>query len=80
MPQGVHRYLEQAGIQLHSSWTFDVPERFDDPRELYKRLAWAFDEPHAESSALQAIEQIWSRDPRPALRHRRFLWKAEIAA
>src|SRR6185503_8691308 len=34
--------LELGGLELHSAWTYDVPEFFDDPHELYTRLAWGY--------------------------------------
>src|SRR5262245_38497957 len=40
MPATVLDRLAAARIPVHSAWTFDVPETFTDPRELYARLAW----------------------------------------
>jgi hypothetical protein len=77
--------LAKSGLYLHSWWTFDVPEVFTEPEELYTRLTWghtanevpSFTEvaPHlaqvfAEHSSAQGV----------TLRHRRHLWKAIVPA
>ena len=42
MLNSVKYNLALGGLELHSAWTYNVPEFFDDPRELYKRLAWGY--------------------------------------
>jgi 23S rRNA (guanine745-N1)-methyltransferase len=83
MPGHVHERLDQAGIPLHSAWTFDVPELFEDPEELYKRLAW--DRKRADVPPYEAVRDALTRlFDRHAhghgltLRQRRFLWKATV--
>ena len=79
MPTAVHDRLASAGIDLHSAWCFDVPERFNDPFELYKRLAWerrAPVPPFTEVS--EQFATLFERHDGAgvSIRQRRFLWKA----
>lgn len=75
--------LGKNGIQIHSWWTFDVPEYFTSPEELYVRLTWGHtaDEvpPYAEVAPHLAEIFAQQRDTQGViLRHRRHLWKAVI--
>lgn len=79
MPNAVHERLASAGIDVHSSWFFNVPERFDDPFELYKRLAWERRAPAPPFS--EVSEQFATLFERRggagvSMQQRRFLWKA----
>ncbi|MBV7329207.1 class I SAM-dependent methyltransferase [Chloroflexi bacterium TSY] len=38
----IEERLEEAGLTLHSWWSFDVPEVFSDPEQLYVWLAWGY--------------------------------------
>ncbi len=79
----VEARLGAAGLRLHSWWSFDAPELFDDPRELYVWRAWGFAEgevpPYAEVAPL--LEQIFRQYAGPdglEIRHRRHIWKAVV--
>lgn len=81
--QSVENRLHQAGLLLHSGWGFDVPEIFEDPRELYSMITWGL--PQSEIPAFEEIEYkfkaIFERFAEPkgiVLRHCRYLWKAEV--
>jgi len=76
--------LAKSGVPLDSWWSFDVPEYFMEPKELYTMLAWGhiasekppFDEVEA---VLTAIFQKHGGPQGLALRHRRYLWKAVVS-
>jgi SAM-dependent methyltransferase len=83
MLNSVKYRLKLGGLELHSAWTYDVPEYFPDPKELYKRLAWGyilgevplwekvapiFSEIYAQFAGLEGL----------VLRHTRLLWKAIV--
>ncbi|MBR7621312.1 class I SAM-dependent methyltransferase [Phenylobacterium sp. 20VBR1] len=78
--------LAQAGLALHSSWAFDVPEYFTDARQLYAYLAW--NQFHGLGlraqpleSALPALEAVMERHAGPEgldVRRRRYLWSSRI--
>lgn len=85
MPETVYERLEEANIALHSAWTFDVPELFTDPEQLYKHLAWrlAWDRKHLDTvpyaSVRDSFMRLFERHARGrgvSLRQRRFLWMA----
>ena len=76
--------LNHNGVQLHSWWSFDVPEYFATPEQFYTRLVWGNtpDEkpPYAEvASDLAALFATHGTAEGLALRHRRHLWKAIVA-
>ena len=81
MPMVIHERLASAGLELHSSWLFDVPERFLEPAELYARLAR---ERRAAVPAFQEVLDVISeifdqhRDTGVSIRQRRYLWKATV--
>lgn len=78
--------LAEAGIALHSGWTYDVPELFTDPRELHTYLAW--NQFHGLGltaqpleSALPALEKVMAKHAGPEgldVRRRRYLWCAQV--
>lgn len=81
--QSIENRLHQSNLTLHSGWSFDVPEVFDDPRELFKMLSWGL--PAQEIPAFEDLETringIYERYAEPqgiVLRHCRFLWKAVV--
>lgn len=83
MLNSVKQRLSLGGLELHSAWTFDVPEFFDEPQQLYRRLAWGYipAEVPAWEETRATIEQIFSDYARAqglALRHTRLLWMAVV--
>jgi hypothetical protein len=83
MRGAVERWLAIGRLSLHSCWTYDVPEQFDDPEQLYIFLSWGFapEEVPTFAEVQETLEGIFSRYARSdglALRHRRFLWKAVV--
>jgi 23S rRNA (guanine745-N1)-methyltransferase len=75
--------LAKSGIPLHSWWSFDVPEYFTEPEQLYIILTWghaAGEKPPYEEVApqLATIFADYSTPDGLALRHRRYLWKAIV--
>jgi SAM-dependent methyltransferase len=81
--QSVENRLHQAGLTLHSGWSFDVPEVFPDRRELYKMITWGL--PTSEIPAFEdldykfdAIYEKYAELDGIVLRHCRFLWQARI--
>ena len=75
--------LNKGGVALHSWWSFDVPEYFDAPEQLYTRLTWgntpdekpSYDDVASDLATLFAAH---STHEGLALRHRRHLWKAVV--
>lgn len=81
--ESVERRLALAGLALHSAWSFDVPEYFDTPRDLYTRLSWgsADDEVPsftAVSPLLGRIFADYAGADGLALPHGRFMWQAVV--
>lgn len=81
--QSVENRLHQAGLTLHSGWSFDVPEVFADRRELYKMITWGL--PRSEIPTFEDLDYkfdaIYDKYAEPdgiVLRHCRFLWQAKI--
>lgn len=76
--------LARSGLNVHSWWSFDVPESFDDPEQLYIRLTWGNtpDEKPAYADVAPALESLFTRHATTdglTLRHRRHLWKAVVS-
>ena len=69
-------------LELHSAWTYDVPEFFNDPRELYQRLTWGHipEEIPSWNNVKSIFEQIFSdyasQPDGLVMRHTRLLWMA----
>lgn len=83
MRTAVDRQLVAAGLRMHSCWTFDVPEQFEDAEQLYVRLTFGRspDETPAYGEVREQLEGIFERhdaNEELVLRHRRFLWKAVV--
>ncbi len=81
--QSVENRLHQAGLTLHSGWSFDVPEIFADPAELYRMVTWGL--PEAEIPTFEDIKykfdsiyEKYAEADGIVLRHCRFLWQAKI--
>ena len=75
------RPLSQGGLELHSAWTFDVPERFTEPLQLYVWLSWghAPDKVPSWAEVEPAINEIFQKHGQAGgivLRFRRLLWQA----
>lgn len=84
MLNSVKYRLRMGGLELHSAWTFDVPEFFDQPRQLYNRLAWGYipGEIPKWLEVRDIIEQIfkdyaWSQHGL-VMRHTRLLWMSVV--
>ena len=76
--------LALGGLELHSCWSFDVPELFPDPREFYIFLSWGFlpGEVPAYSEVQADLESLFARQAGSdglVLRRGRFLWKAIVS-
>ena len=81
--RSVERRLSLGRLELHSCWTFDVPETFSDVEQFYLFLTWGYaaDETAAFSDVWSELEGIFAKHARRdglVVRHRRFLWKALI--
>ncbi len=83
MPEIIRHRLREANLTLHSCWTFDVPEYFATPHQLYLRLSWGYtpDEVTSWAESEPVIERIFREHGTAdglALRFRRFLWQAIV--
>lgn len=83
MLNSVKYRLNLGGLELHSAWTYDVPEFFDDPHELYKRLTWGYlsQEVPPWDAVRSVIEHIFADfawEDGLCLRHTRLLWMAFV--
>lgn len=81
--QSVENRLHQAGLMLHSGWSFDVPEVFEDPFELYRMVTWGLpddDTPEYEDIKykIDGIYDTFAEASGIVLRHCRYLWQAQI--
>ncbi|NKB66068.1 MAG: methyltransferase domain-containing protein [Candidatus Latescibacteria bacterium] len=83
MLEPVQKALEDAGIEMHSYWTFDVPALVDHPKKYYEILSFGkdADEVPAYEEVTDSFVDIFSRYGRAGgleLREGRLLWKAVI--
>jgi len=84
MLNSVKYHLGLGGLEMHSAWTYDVPEFFNDPRELYTRLSWGYlpEEVPSWDDVKSIIEQIFTEYATGAdglvMRHTRLLWMASV--
>ena len=67
----------------HSAWTFDVPEIFNDPYQVYIRLAWGYISGEVPSwgETRKFLENIFTDYAGPTglvIRHTRLLLKAVV--
>lgn len=79
----IEQRLAVGGLTLHSWWSFDVPELFPGPLQLYDLLTWGWtpDEVPAFAELQPLLERIFVEYGTPhgvTLRHRRHLWKAVV--
>ena len=77
----IEQRLEANQLSLHSWWSFDVPEIFPDPEQLYIWLTWGYtpDEVPSFAEIRHILEGVFSEYGYPdgvTIRHRRNLWKA----
>ena len=75
--------LKVSGLVLLSAWTYDVPEIFNDPYQVYIRLTWGYipDEVPSWNETRLLVENIFTEYAGPAgliMRHTRLLWKAVV--
>jgi len=83
MLNSVKYQLALGGLELHCVWTYDVPEYFSDPHELYKRLVWGYipEEVPSWQEVRSVIESIFAKFSWKyglPLRHTRLLWMAIV--
>ncbi len=79
----IERWLAVAGLEIHSWWSFDVPEIFRDPEELYTFLAFGYapEEVPPLSELRPTLERIFAEHGGGrgvAKRHRRYVWKSIV--
>lgn len=79
----IEQRLAVAELFLHSWWSFDVPEIFSNPEELYNWRAWgcASDEVPSYAEVAVDLERILARYRGPhglEVRRRRYIWKAVV--
>ena len=82
---GIEQQLATGSLTLHSWWSFEVPEWFPGPRQLYDFLTWGWtaDEVPAFVEVQPSLDRIFADYAGPqgvVLRHLRHLWKAVIPA
>jgi SAM-dependent methyltransferase len=75
--------LKEGDLMLHSAFTYDVPEIFDDPYEVYIRLSWGYlpNEVPSWYEIRTLMENIFIEFAGPTglvMRHTRLLWKAVV--
>lgn len=79
----IEQRLAIAGLEIHSWWSFDVPEVFPDPEQLYTWLAWGYTpgEVPVLTEVYSLLERIFAEhgdSEGVAVRQRRYLWKALV--
>ena len=79
----IERRLTVAGLALHSAWSFDVPEWYHTPLDLYRNLTFGEDPrdvPTWNDVRLDFLELFERHASGPGLedRHRRLLWMALV--
>jgi hypothetical protein len=75
--------LAAGGLSLDSYWTYNVPEVFPSPEELYRWRAWGYtpDEVPSFEEVRPILVRIFDEHGGPdgvAVCHSRFLWKASL--
>lgn len=73
--------LPEAGLVLDSWRSFDVPEAFTNPEQLYRWLAWGYtaDEIPSYEEVLPTLQRVFAEHGSTSgvcIRHRRYLWEA----
>ncbi len=79
----IEQRLATAGLVIHSWWSFDVPEVFPDPEQLYvwRTFGATRDEVPSFAEVSPILEGLFAEYSGPAgveLRHRRYLWTAVV--
>lgn len=79
----IEQRLSESGLHLHSWWSFDVPELFAAPQDLYAWRIFGFAEGEVPSyqDVAPLLEQIFTEFAGPdglEVRRRRFIWKAVL--
>ena len=77
----IEQRLANGGLELDSWWSFDVPEVFPDPQQLYTWLSWgkAPDEIPTLSEVSSTLAQVFDTYANAdgiAIHYRRYIWKA----
>ncbi|MFI4973890.1 MAG: class I SAM-dependent methyltransferase [Caulobacterales bacterium] len=80
LPNEIQEQLRRGGLMPHSAWTFDVPEVFTEPDELYRCLTFMRFEPGVLSleEARPHLERLLATEGRVDVRQRRYLWMASV--
>jgi len=81
----IEKRLAVGGLTLHSWWSFDVPEFFSGPAQLYDLLTWGWTVEEVPTFAevrptLEGIFADYGGADGVELRHIRQLWKAVVPA
>jgi hypothetical protein len=81
--QSVTHALGLGGLQMDSCWTFEVPETFTDPFQLYVLFSWGHlpQEIPSYEEVRPVFESILERYGGPQglkLQNGRLLWKAVV--
>ena len=81
--EAIEERLALAGLELDSWWSFDVPQLFPDPEELYIWWSWGkalSDIPSFSElrPVLEKIYRLYGGDEGVTLRYRRYIWKATV--
>lgn len=79
----IEQRLSGAKLSLHSWWSFDVPEVFPNPEELYVWRTWGStpDEVPSFAEVAADLERIFTQYSSPhglEIRRRRYIWKAIV--
>jgi hypothetical protein len=79
----IEQRLTAAGLALHSWWSFDVPELFPNPEELYVWRTWGCtpDEVPSFTQVATDLERIFAQYAGPQgleIRRRRYIWKSIV--
>lgn len=81
LAEEIQAQLRAGGVRPHSAWTFDVPEVFTAPEELYRALTFMRFEPGVLTldEARPHLERLFADHPRGVdMRQRRYLWMARV--
>jgi SAM-dependent methyltransferase len=81
--QAVERRMEIGGLKMESCWTFEVPEVFNDPYQLYVLMTWGRtpDEVPGFDEVRPVLERIFTEygsGEGVAMPHGRLLWRARV--
>lgn len=81
--QSVERRLALAGLSPQSAWSFEVPEYFATPQDLYVKLSWGhvMDEVPSYTAVSTILDQIFNEyatEKGVAVPHGRFMWQAVV--